>query len=127
MKLNKLAKEEERVIVHGFPEMPYSGEYDNFFNEGVYVCKRCGAPLYKSDSKFDAHCGWPAFDKEIVGAVKKGHDDGPIFGVRIECARCGADLGHVYNGEGFTKTNVRYCVNSISMKFIPKKRDKTEK
>lgn len=102
--------------------MPYSGEYDGNFGEGVYVCRRCNAPLYKSDSKFDARCGWPAFDQEIKGAVAKGGDEGPIFGVEVHCARCGAHLGHVYYGERFTETNTRHCVNSISMKFIPKKK-----
>lgn len=119
---NKLTPEEERVMVHGGTELPYTNEYDQNFREGIYVCRRCNAPLYRSESKFDAHCGWPAFDQEIKGAVKKGKDEGPIFGVEIECANCGAHLGHVYYGEGFTEKNTRHCVNSISMKFIPKKK-----
>lgn len=88
------------------------------------MCRRCGAPLYKSDDKFDAHCGWPAFDKEIPGAVKKHKDLNMFGGYEIECAKCGAHLGHVFMGEGFTKTNTRHCVNSISMKFIPKGKEK---
>ncbi len=119
MQFNRLTEEEEKVIIHKGTEMPFSGEYDNFFKEGTYVCRRCGAELYRSENKFDAHCGWPAFDQEIQGAVKRLRDpDGQR--TEIECARCGAHLGHVFQGEHFTKTNVRHCVNSISMRFIPK-------
>ncbi len=123
IKLNKLTPEEERVIVHGGTEPPFTGEYDDFWEEGTYVCRRCGAPLYRSVYKFDAHCGWPSFDQEIKGSVKRVPDpDGAR--TEIECARCGAHLGHVFEGEGFTKKNVRHCVNSISMNFIPKKKVK---
>jgi peptide-methionine (R)-S-oxide reductase len=121
MELKKLTPEEEAVIVNKATERPFSGKYDKFFEKGTYVCKRCGAPLYRSDSKFDAGCGWPAFDDEIKGAVKRIPD---ADGMRVEiiCANCGAHLGHVFEGEGFTKTNTRYCVNSISMDFIPDKK-----
>lgn len=121
MELKKLTPEEESVIVRKATERPFTGKYDNFFEKGTYVCKRCGVPLYRSESKFDAGCGWPAFDDEIKGAVKRIPDDD---GMRVEiiCAHCGAHLGHVFEGEGFTKTNTRYCVNSISMEFIPDKK-----
>lgn len=120
MKLNKLTKEEEAVIVNKGTEAPFSGEYDTNFKPGIYVRRRCGAPLYRSEDKFDARCGWPSFDQEIKGAVKRLPDpDGAR--TEIQCAKCGAHLGHVFAGELFTLKNVRHCVNSISLEFIPKK------
>ncbi|SFG94504.1 methionine-R-sulfoxide reductase [Pedobacter insulae] len=123
MEWNKLTKEEEDVIVRKGTEYPGTGKYDKFNEKGIYICKRCNAPLYKSDSKFDAHCGWPAFDDEIKGSVKRIPDaDGQR--VEIVCANCEAHLGHVFIGEGFTNKNTRHCVNSISMIFVPEKKDK---
>ena len=121
MEWNKLTKEEEDIIVRKGTEYPGTGKYDKFNEKGTYVCKRCEAPLYNSDSKFDAHCGWPAFDDEIKGSVKRIPDaDGQR--VEIVCANCEAHLGHVFVGEGFTNKNTRHCVNSISMVFVPEKK-----
>lgn len=119
MKLNKLTPNEEWVIAHKGTEPPFTGEYDEFFEEGTYVCRRCGTPLYISESKFNSGCGWPSFDQEIPGAVNRLPDpDG--MRTEIQCAACGAHLGHVFEGEGFTPTDTRHCVNSLSLKFVPK-------
>jgi methionine-R-sulfoxide reductase len=118
MKFNKLTPAEEYVIVQKGTERPFTGEYYNFNEDGTYTCKRCNAPLYKSADKFDAHCGWPSFDEEIKGAVKRIPDaDG--YRTEIVCAKCGAHLGHVFLGEGFTDKNTRHCVNSVSLNFLP--------
>lgn len=116
----RLTKAEEDVIVQKGTEAPFTGQYYDFWERGTFVCRRCGAPLYRSENKFDAGCGWPSFDAEIPGAVQ--HKPDPD-GVRTEiaCAQCGAHLGHVFGGERFTHTNVRHCVNSISMRFVPDK------
>jgi methionine-R-sulfoxide reductase len=98
MEYRKLTPKEERVIIYKGTEPPYSGEYENNFSKGIYKCKRCGAPLYRSDSKFDAQCGWPSFDEEIPGAVKRVPDPDGIR-TEIQCANCGAHLGHVLRGK----------------------------
>ncbi|WP_232526812.1 methionine-R-sulfoxide reductase [Marinilabilia rubra] len=114
----ELTPEEEYVIINKGTERPFTGKFNDHYKEGIYTCKRCGAHLYKSSAKFDGHCGWPSFDDEIDGAVKRVPDaDGRR--TEIICARCDAHLGHVFIGEGFTSKNTRHCVNSISMEFIP--------
>lgn len=117
---NPLSAEERYVIEFKGTEPPFTGEYDDFFEPGVYVCRRCNAELYRSADKFQAHCGWPAFDQEVPGAVKRLPDPDGVR-TEIECANCGAHLGHVFLREGFTATNTRHCVNSLSMKFVPAK------
>ena len=113
-----LSPEERRVIEAKGTEPPFSGKLDDFYEDGVYICRRCGAELYRSDNKFDAHCGWPAFDKELPGAVRHLPDpDGQR--TEIQCANCEGHLGHVFMGERLTATNTRHCVNSLSMSFVP--------
>lgn len=118
MAYNTLTPEEKRIIEDKGTETPFSGEYDDFYVPGTFICRRCNTPLFSSKAKFDAHCGWPAFDDTFSGAVLELPDpDG--FRTEIECAHCHAHLGHVFRGEELTDKDTRHCVNSVSIKFIP--------
>ncbi|MEL6109241.1 MAG: methionine-R-sulfoxide reductase [Planctomycetota bacterium] len=115
---NELSERAQYVILKKGTEPPGDYGYTNTKEPGTYICRQCNAQLYRSDDKFASHCGWPSFDDEIKGAVKRQTDaDG--YRVEIVCANCGGHLGHVFEGEQFTAKNTRHCVNSISMKFIP--------
>lgn len=119
MPFNKLTPQEEDVILNKGTEAPFTGEYDDFYDDGIFICKRCNALLFSSRAKFDAGCGWPSFDENYPNAVKRVLDaDGER--VEIQCANCEAHLGHEFLGEHLTEKNTRHCVNSLSIKFIPK-------
>lgn len=115
---NKLTPAEASIILHKGTERPWTGEYTDLKDPGTYICRRCNAPLYHSDTKFESHCGWPSFDDEIKGAVIKRPETDGTGRVEIVCANCGGHLGHVFYGEGFTARNTRHCVNSKSMTFV---------
>ena len=116
-KYNKLSKAEQRVLLGKGTEPPFSGEYEQLFAKGSYACRQCNSPLYHSQDKFDAGCGWPAFDDQIDGAVR-GVMDSDGRRTEILCATCEGHLGHLFEGEQLTAKNIRHCVNSLSIKFI---------
>lgn len=119
MPYNRLTPQEEDIIEGKGTEAPFSGEYDQFFEDGTYICRKCNAPLFSSESKFDAGCGWPSFDEEYPNSLKGVPDlDGER--TEIQCANCGTHLGHEFKGEKMTEKDTRHCVNSLSIKFIPK-------
>ena len=116
-KYNKLTEFDKNIILQKGTEKPFTGKYNDNKEKGIYTCKQCDSPLYKSDNKFNSGCGWPSFDDEIKGAVKRIPD---ADGVRTEilCNNCGGHLGHVFTGEGYTAKDIRHCVNSVSLNFI---------
>lgn len=119
MQYNQLTDEERNVIEDKGTEAPFTGEYDDFYEDGTFICRRCNLPLFSAKAKFDANCGWPAFDDTFPRAVRELPDpDGER--TEIECGNCGAHLGHVFTGEKMTEKDTRHCVNSVSIKFIPK-------
>lgn len=122
MTYNTLTPKEKKVIEDKGTETPFTGEYDSFFQDGTFICRRCNSPLFSSKTKFDAGCGWPSFDENFPDAVKRIPDPDGVR-TEIECAHCGAHLGHVFTGEHFTDKDTRHCVNSISIRFIPKETD----
>jgi peptide-methionine (R)-S-oxide reductase len=122
MPYNKLSPEEERVIVKKGTEPPFSGEYDHFYKEGTYVCRRCNMPLFSSKNKFNSGSGWPSFDDYYPNAIRQIPDPDGIR-TEIECASCSGHLGHEFLGEGLTNKNIRECVNSLSIRFIPKEKE----
>ena len=118
MNYNKLTPNEKRIIVDKVTEPPFLGKYDNFYEDGTFICRRCNSPLFSSKSKFDAGCGWPSFDDSFHNAIKRVADHDGIR-TEIQCTNCGAHLGHEFLGEHLTDKNTRECVNSLSIYFIP--------
>jgi len=121
MKYNNLTPEEKKIIEDKETEAPFTGKYNNFYKVGTFICRRCNLPLFSSKAKFDSGCGWPAFDENFPNAVKQILDQNGQW-AEIECANCGAHLGHLFKGEHLTGKNTRHCVNSLSIRFIPREK-----
>jgi peptide-methionine (R)-S-oxide reductase len=119
MSYNELTQSEKQVIEEKGTEAPFTGEYENTYSDGVYICRKCNNPLFPAEAKFKSGCGWPSFDDHFSGAVKRTLDSDGIRS-EITCANCGGHLGHVFEGERFTEKNTRHCVNSVSVKLVPK-------
>lgn len=117
MSFNNLTEEEEKIINNKGTEQPFTGKYDDFYEPGIFICRKCNNPLFTSKAKFDASCGWPAFDDNFSNAINKIRDEDGMR-TEIQCANCEAHLGHVFRGEQFTLKNTRHCVNSLSIKFV---------
>lgn len=118
MAYNALTEEEKYIIEEKGTEVPFTGEYDDQYADGVYICRKCNTPLFSSTAKFNAGCGWPSFDENFPNAVlQKKDNDG--MRTEIVCANCKGHLGHVFTGEQLTDQNTRHCVNSLSIRFIP--------
>lgn len=117
MSYNKLTTKEKEVIDLKGTQRPFVGKYDDFYEPGIFICKKCNNPLFTSKAKFDANCGWPAFDDSFTNSIKEIVDDDGVR-TEIQCSNCSAHLGHVFNGEQLTEKDTRHCVNSISIKFI---------
>ncbi len=122
MGYNKLTREQERVIVNKATEPPFTGEYDDFYEDGTFICRRCNAPLFSSKSKFNAGCGWPSFDETLPISIRRVPDRDGVR-TEIECKNCGGHLGHEFLGEALTDKNTRECVNSVSICFVPKSKE----
>jgi peptide-methionine (R)-S-oxide reductase len=122
MSYNKLTPEEERIIVNRATEAPFRGKYDDYYEDGTFICRRCNTPLFSSKSKFEAGCRWPSFDESFQNAIKRISDPDGIR-TEIECANCGVHLGHEFLGEHLTDKDTRECVNSLSIRFIPKEKE----
>ncbi len=117
MKFNKLSSQEKEIIEEGGTEHPHSGRYVDVFENGIYICKKCNTPLFKSETKFQSHCGWPSFDLAIKDAILSLPDEDGVR-TEIRCKACDGHLGHVFSGENYTELDTRYCVNSVSMNFV---------
>jgi peptide-methionine (R)-S-oxide reductase len=118
----RLSRDEYHVLREAGTEAPFRGEYTDTTTEGVYSCRACGAELFRSDTKFSSHCGWPSFYSPLAGDRVEYLEDTSLGMRRVEvrCASCGSHLGHLFEGEGYpTPTDQRFCINSLSLRLEP--------